>query len=140
MATCVADSALGTAPDTYLYALARVGDTFATIGSDDCLKLFDASLKPLKKATAAHSGISCLSSFNSGFITAGRDSRIRFWDIRAQRTSTEIHEPKGNGFSSITSREQYIAAGTESTKEGLGDVNVLLYDARNPSLPLRSYA
>jgi WD40 repeat protein len=33
----------------------------------------------------------------------------------------------------------YIAAGTESIKEGLGDVSVLVYDTRNPATPLRQY-
>ena len=35
--------------------------------------------------------------------------------------------------------QDYIAAGTESTKEGLGEVSVLLYDTRNPAVPLRQY-
>lgn len=140
MAKCIADSALGTAPDTYLYALAQSGNTFATIGSDDALRLFDGSLKPLQKASPAHAGISCLSKYGKGFATAGRDGLVRCWDTRAKRAATEISEPRGSGFSSIACHEHFIAAGTESVKEGLGDVSVLLYDTRNPSAPVRNYA
>lgn len=47
---------------------------------------------------------------------------------------------RGAGFSALAYREHYIAAGTESTKEGLGDVNVLIYDTRSPGAPLRQYS
>ena len=140
MAKCMADSSLGTVPDTYLYSLARNGTTFATIGSDDALRLFDSSLKLLQKASPAHAGISCLLTYGNGFVTAGRDGLVRCWDTRAKRTDIEISEPRGRGFSSIAGHEHFIAAGTESTKEGLGDVSVLLYDARNASVPMRNYA
>lgn len=139
MAKCLADSTLGSAPDTYLYTLARHGDTFATIGSDDSLRLFDISLKVLKKVQPAQSGISCLSRHENGFATAGRDGVIQLWDVRAQASNIQTSEPRSRGFSSITCHDQNIAAGTESTKEGLGDVSVLFYDTRNLSVPVRNY-
>ena len=139
MAKCIAGSTLGTAAETYFYALARSGDTFATIGSDDFLRRFDGSLKPLQKAVPAHTGISCLTTSKQGFVTGGRDGFVRCWDPRAQQASLAISEPRGNGFSSIASHDLVIAAGTESNKEGLGDVSVLLYDARNVSVPVRNY-
>ncbi|KAK3710469.1 hypothetical protein LTR37_010312 [Vermiconidia calcicola] len=134
------NSTLGTAPDTYLYSLARNGNFFATIGSDDSLRLFDGSLKFLNKPSPAHTGISCLSTYENGFITAGRDGLVRCWDARATRTGIELSEPRGRGFSSLACHDHLIAVGTESTKEGLGDVSVLLYDTRNPSAPIRDYA
>ena len=140
MAKCIADSTLGTATDTYLYSLARNGNVFATIGSDDSLRLFDGSLKLLQKPSPVHSGISCLSTYGDGFVTAGRDGLVRFWDARATRTGLELSEPRGRGFSSLACHDHLIAAGTESTKEGLGDVSVLLYDTRNTSAPIRDYA
>ena len=139
MAKCLADSSLGTAPDTYLYSLAQSGDIFGTIGSDDTLRLFDGYLKQLHKFPAAQRGISCLSIYGQGFATAGRDGLVRCWDTRAKKAGIEISEPRGSGFSSIACYEHCIAAGTESTKEGLGDVSVLLYDTRNSTIPLRSY-
>lgn len=140
MAKCIADSTLGTEPDTYLYSLAQTGNTFATVGSDDSLRLFDISLRPIKNVISAHSGISCLAAFGSeGIATAGRDGMVRIWDARAERSGLEATEPRGNAFSALISRDHFVAAGTESTKEGLGDVSVLLYDMRNPSVPIRSY-
>lgn len=139
MAKLIADSTLGSAPNTYLYSLARRGDTFATIGSDDSLRLFDISLNLLNKVQPAHSGISCLASSDIGFVTAGRDGVIRIWDLQSPNPSLQIFEPKSRGFSSITHHGHYLAAGTESIKEGLGDVSVLIYDCRNASTPLRNY-
>lgn len=139
MAKRIAESTLGAPPDTYLYTLAQATDTFATIGSDDTLRLFDASLKFVQKVTAAHNGMSCLASISDTFVTAGRDGIVRFWDRRAQRSNIQMSEPKRTGFSAIACHEHIVAAGTESTKEGLGDVSVLLYDTRNPAAPIRSY-
>ena len=139
MAKCVAESNLGTAADTYLYTLARNGATFAAIGSDDSLRLFDISLRALSTAVPANSGISCLARFAGGFATAGRDGIIQTWDTRAKKAGVEIPEPRGNGVSSIAVQDHFVAAGTESAKEGLGDVSVLLYDTRNASAPIRSY-
>lgn len=139
MARCLAKSTLGSPSDTYFYALARSGNTLATIGSDDCLRLFDGALKPMYKAASAHSGITCLSTIANGFATAGRDGSVRCWDQRAKDSNIKINEPKGNGLSAIACHDHVIAAGTESVKEGLGDVSVLLYDTRKPSAPVRSY-
>lgn len=138
MARRIASSNLG-GSDTYLYALAHCADnTLATIGSDDRLHLLDAAkLKILH--TASHSGVACLQAGSrSHLVTGGRDGMIRCWDTRAKEV-TQLAEPRSSGISSLACVDNYIAAGTESTKEGLGDVSVLLYDFRNPSTPLRQY-
>lgn len=140
MAKLIANSTLGTATDTYLYSLARHEDAFATIGSDDTLRVFDTSLKLINAVQSAHSGITCLTSNESGFATAGRDGVVRFWDARAQGAKLTVRDSKSRGFSAIASHGNVLAAGTESTKEGLGDVSVLLYDLRNAATPLRNYA
>ncbi|KAK4541943.1 hypothetical protein LTR36_007307 [Oleoguttula mirabilis] len=140
MAKSIASSTLGSAPDTYLYALARIGDCFATIGSDDSLRLFDPSLKVRQTAQPRNSGLSCLKATSkNAFLTAGRDGTIRLWDPRAKQVS-QLAEPQGRAVSALACHENVIAAGTESAKEGLGDVSVLLYDTRNPAVPLRNYA
>lgn len=140
MAKTVAASTLGSAPDTYLYSLAYNGNCFATIGSDDTLRLFDPSLKVLQTAQPRSSGLSCLKALsNTGFATAGRDGLIRIWDSRAKQ-SAELSEPQGRPISALACYEHIIALGTESTKEGLGDVSVLLFDTRKPTVPLRNYA
>ncbi|KAK5121093.1 hypothetical protein LTR85_005577 [Meristemomyces frigidus] len=140
MAKPVASSTLGSPSDTYLYALARIGDCFATIGSDDALRIFDPSLKVRYTAQPRNSGLSCLETFSDNSLaTAGRDGVVRLWDTRGKLAS-QFAEPQGRAISALVCRENVIAVGTESAKEGLGDVSVLLYDTRNPAVPLRNYA
>ena len=140
----VAQSSLSTPPDTYLYTLARTGSDFATIGSDDSLRIFSIpDLKLTRTYASAHKGISCLISAPDGInlFTAGRDGVIRLWDPRnpSPKPILEIREPKGAGFSALACAGNFLAAGTESTKEGLGDVSVLVYDLRSLEAPLRSF-
>jgi WD repeat-containing protein 89 len=134
-------SSLGSPPDTYLYALASARNyCLATIGSDDSLRLFDPALKPVASARVSESGVACLEPFSTNsFATAGRDGIIRLWDTRAKQTA-QLQELQGRAISALACHQHVIAAGTESNKEGLGDVSVLLYDTRNPAVPLRNYA
>ncbi|EMC99162.1 hypothetical protein BAUCODRAFT_31478 [Baudoinia panamericana UAMH 10762] len=140
MAKQVAASNLSTGPDTYMYALAHVGDYFATIASDDSLRIFDASLRQLAVTQPRNAGLACLETYdNNTVLTAGRDGIVRRCDSRAKQVS-QVSEPQGRSISALACREHLVAAGTESTKEGLGDVSVLLYDLRNPAVPMRNYA
>ncbi|KAK6438252.1 hypothetical protein LTR95_005545 [Oleoguttula sp. CCFEE 5521] len=141
----LASSTLGSPSDTYFFTLAKTGQHFATIGSDDSLRLFDLPTVQLtNEVKGAHGGLACLTTSAEGttFVTAGRDGRVRIWDPRtAVRLPTlELLEPKSAGISAVACAGNFIAAGTESTKEGLGDVSVLVYDTRSPALPMRSYA
>jgi WD40 repeat protein len=145
MAKCIASNDLGAAPDTYLYALAQCsgGKTpcLATIGSDDTLRLFDPQrLKLLQATSSCHAGVTSLttSGDNAHFVTGGRDGLIRCWDTRS-RAVAQASDPRGNGIASLACRDRFIAVGTESVKEGLGDVSVLVYDSRNLSAPVRAY-
>lgn len=139
-AKCV--GSLATSADNYLFALAKgPGTQLATIGSDNALRLLDAaSLKATKTIADSHTGVACLQSAPSGrgFVTGGRDGLVRCWDTRGQG-GIELADPKANGIASLACRDHFIAVGTESVKEGLGDVSVLLFDTRNPSSPLRQY-
>ncbi|TKA33277.1 hypothetical protein B0A50_00830 [Salinomyces thailandicus] len=139
MAKPVTASRLGCDEDTYFLSLAQ-NSTLATIGSDDYLRLFDASLRGISTANVHGSGLACLKVFDEKrFATAGRDGIVRLFDQRAKQTS-QLNEPQGRPISTLACRENIIAIGTDSPdKEGLGDVSVLLFDARNPSLPLRQY-
>lgn len=139
-AKAVASSTLGTPADTYLFSLAQLDKIHATIGSDDVLRLFGPSLEPLHQARLPGSGLACLTTFsNQAFATAGRDGVVRLWDTRATQAS-QLVEPQPRAVSALACREHIVAVGTESAKEGLGDVSVLLFDARNPAAPLRNYA
>lgn len=140
----IAQSNLSTPADTYLYTLARTGSDYATIGSDDSLRIFNIpDLKSTRTYASAHKGISCLTPAADGtnLFTAGRDGLIRIWDPRnpSPKPILELHEPKGAGFSALACAGNFLAAGTESTKEGLGDVSVLVYDLRSPGPPVRSF-
>lgn len=139
MAQLAAASALGTPADTYLFSLARAGNNLATIGSDDALRLFDHALRVISVAQPRGSGLSCLKAFGDrGLATAGRDGTVRIWDSRSKQVA-QLSEPQGRAISAIACHEHVIAAGNESASEGLGNVSVLLFDTRNPSVPLRDY-
>ncbi|GAB1734849.1 hypothetical protein NU195Hw_g9082t1 [Hortaea werneckii] len=144
MAKPVTSSTLGSGPDTYFYTLARTGSSLATISSDDTLRIFDpATLRSTTTARTPRSGLSSLQPItNHTLATAGRDGVIRLWDTRTCKPSLQIPEPHSSRpFSALANHSHILAAGTESAKEGLGDVSVLLYDLRGkPSVPLREYA
>ncbi|KAI7259914.1 WD40 repeat-like protein [Hortaea werneckii] len=144
MAKPVTSSTLGSEPDTYFYSLARTGsNSLATIGSDDTLRIFDPStLRSITTARTPGSGLACLQPISDHTLaTAGRDGTIRLWDTRTCRPTLQIPEPQSRPFSALASHSPILAAGTESNREGLGDVSVLLYDIRgNASVPLREYA
>ncbi|WPH04911.1 putative wd repeat-containing protein [Acrodontium crateriforme] len=143
MAKQITASTLGTSPDTYLYTLARSDDeqVIATIASDDSLRIFNPTLNVLQTSKPCHNGVSCLKSGSRGFFTAGRDGLIKQWDLRGNQSAGHISEPQNRSFSALTVHgDHYVAAGTDSTKEGLGDVSVLIFDTRNPGKPLRNYS
>ncbi|KAI6862369.1 hypothetical protein KC338_g5361 [Hortaea werneckii] len=148
MAKPVTSSTLGSEPDTYFYSLARTGSSLATIGSDDTLRIFDpTTLRSITTALVPGSGLSSLQPISDHVLaTAGRDGTIRLWDTRSSNSGAckptlQIPEPHHRPFSALASHSPILAAGTESAKEGLGDVSVLLYDIRgNPDAPLREYA
>lgn len=141
MAKFISSSAL-VKPGEYSLALAQGSNTtlLANIGSDDALRLFDAkTLKVLQTTAGCHTGVACLAAgVSSHFLTGGRDGLVRCWDSRAKEVA-EMADPKSNGISSLACHDNYVAAGTESVKEGLGDVSVLVFDVRRFDKPLRQY-
>lgn len=149
MARCLKSRDLGAPPDTYFYALAnssQAGSTFATIGSDDALRLFDGKLKLQHSVATGHNGVACLAAgndnSNASFVTGGSDGHLRCWDARTGQAIAQVMaDPRGAaGVAAVTCQGPYIAAGTESLKEGLGDVSVLLYDTRQlAGGPVRQY-
>jgi len=144
-----ASSGLSLPLDTYIYSLAQTTANCTAISSDDSLRYFDSSsLSLVRSVTKAHDGITCLQSNSnfSGYVTAGRDGLVKCWDERAEaagsvlkdrklefmtyapsRSFLNISAARGAGLTALACRDNLIAAGTESTKEGLGDVSVLLW-------------
>lgn len=138
-------STLDTPADTYLYSIVRTPAALATIGSDDSLRLFDDDLAALFKQPACHTSVTSLSTLTpTTFATAGRDGTIKLWDSRdnLSAASLTLHEAQSRPFSALACHLNgfYIAAGTESASEGLGDVSVLVFDVRGPdTAPIRNY-
>ncbi|KAG9762948.1 WD40 repeat-like protein, partial [Aureobasidium melanogenum] len=138
----LAYSGLSLPSDTYIYSLARTATLCAAISSDDSLRYFDpTNLSLAHTVSKAHEGITCLkaTSDGKGLMTAGRDGVVKCWDERAKSAGVKMADPRGAGISALACRDTFVAAGTESTKEGLGDVSVLLWDTRNISKPLQAY-
>ena len=85
----LSSSTLSLPADTYIYDVISVSgdDKFATISSNDTLRLFDASLQlPLNRAfDRVHDGVTCLENFEASvgcLVTAGRDAVVNVWDPR----------------------------------------------------------
>ncbi|CAD0032114.1 unnamed protein product [Aureobasidium pullulans] len=120
----LASSGLSLPADTYIYSLARTTSLCAAISSDDSLRYFDpTNLSLVHTVSKAHQGITCLkaTSDGKGLVTAGRDGTVRCWDERGKSAGLQMTDPRGAGISALACRDTLIAAGTESTKEGLGD-------------------
>ena len=130
------------APNAYLYALARGGkntDVFATISSDSRLHLFDLSLTSVRAIPHAQP-VACLSSWRDGGFATAAAGAIYCWDPRGGRVSSQLSTPNGHTLASLTTDGGHrLAAGTEC-EEGVAAGQVLLFDMRSPSTPLRSYA
>ncbi|KAF4548693.1 WD domain-containing protein 38 [Elsinoe fawcettii] len=138
--TAVSDVSLP--KDTYIYALARLSSSIACIASDDTLSLLDTTTLKLKhKIESCHESVTSLTSVagSKNLATAGRDGLVKVWDEKRESPITTLSIPNGQGISAIAVNENFVAAGTENTKEGPGDVGVYVWDIRSPKTPLRSY-
>lgn len=113
-----ASSSLSLPPGTYIYAIAATSppssgaqsQQFATISSDDSLRLFDGhSLQPtaVVAAKSHDGGVTALKEYPEigpqGFLlaTAGRDGVVRLWDVRAGGTSQRASVEMRVGMSSF---------------------------------------
>ncbi|GAM82281.1 hypothetical protein ANO11243_002600 [Dothideomycetidae sp. 11243] len=146
-ASLTTGSALSLPSDTYIYSLARLqssSNSAACIASPSSLVLFDSnSLSAVHHIRKCHTdSVTALVSAGSRFATAGRDGLVKLWDDRAksESASTTLRGKDGVGFSAIAASCNLIAAGTENTRDGPGDVSVLVWDARSPGTALRTYA
>lgn len=138
----MASSTLGTQLDTYFFTLAETTDQHAVIASDDSLRLFDVPrLDPKITIAKCHKGVTCVTADarKQNILTAGRDGVVKSWDFRSGTATVQLREPKGAGIASISCQTDYVAAGTESISEGLGDVRVLMFDMRKPDKAVRIY-
>lgn len=74
--------------DTYIYDIASVGSSLATISSDGRLRLLDPlalDMRPLNEIRTLHSDITSLKvpeGQENVVCTAGRDGWVLMWDVR----------------------------------------------------------
>ncbi|KAL9122014.1 MAG: hypothetical protein Q9187_001428 [Circinaria calcarea] len=95
-ATLIGSTSLSLPPNSYIYDIVAVGGQLGVISSDDSLRIFDPqTLQPTSDGIRCnvHEGVTCLERNrcdNSTVLTAGRDGKIRCWDIRAAETTFEL--------------------------------------------------
>lgn len=93
-----ASSSLSLPADNYIYSLVpSAAGTFATISSDDSLRVFDAAnldRVAVVSPKAHDGGVTSLRSYAAGesqlLATGGREGRVKLWDVRAGKTVMEV--------------------------------------------------
>lgn len=93
----LSSSDLSLPADTYIYHVIRISGTniFATISSNDALRVIDESLQLLPSGAfdRVHDGVTCLENFEASagcLVTAGRDAAVRVWDPRTGAQSLQL--------------------------------------------------
>lgn len=140
MARQVASSSLGTPKDTYFFSIAQQHELCLAIASDNSLRVFSPDdLRLVRSFAQCVAGVTSLASDHSVTYVAGRDGAIRAFDVRSDDQSKLVGQYDKGGISAIAVQANLVAAGTESVKEGLGDVDVLVYDVRGSTQPIRIF-
>jgi WD40 repeat protein len=161
-----ASSDLGLPKDSYVYSIAATAaqkdtrteiyqtltpsDRLAVISSDDSLRLFDPStlkLLPDGLFPKANTGLTSLKRFAANgqdcnvLMTAGRDGRVRAWDLRSHSKVLEFQAPKDQPLSALDCNVDLsaVVAGMELEGDGPGDVRIFGWDVRNPVEVKMSY-
>jgi WD40 repeat protein len=161
-----ASSDLGLPKDVYIYSFATTApqddtrtdfyraltpsDRLAVISSDDSLRLFDPStlkLLPSGLFPNVNIGLTSVKRFATNgqesnmLMTAGRDGRVRGWDLRTQSKVLEFKTPQDQSLSTLDCNAELnaVVAGMELEGDGPGDVRIFGWDVRKPSEVKMSY-
>ena len=93
----LSSSDLSLPADTYIYHVIRISGSniFATISSNDALRVIDKSLQLLPNGAfdRVHDGVTCLENFEANvgcLVTAGRDATVKVWDPRTRTESLQL--------------------------------------------------
>jgi len=106
----VASSDLSLPSDSYVYKLVHTRAGLAAISSDDSLRIFEPStLHPLPDGIfpSVNESVTCLESFAESaeaspvVVTAGRDGRVRLWDLRLERAALDIASRRSQSFGTL---------------------------------------
>jgi len=81
--------------NTYIYELATVANGVASVSSDNILRLHDplALQKPLASVPKIHNEVTVLKTLDaesSIVCTAGRDGKVKIWDLRNEGLVGEV--------------------------------------------------
>ncbi|KAJ5914999.1 hypothetical protein N7504_003882 [Penicillium tannophilum] len=141
-----ASSSLSLPADNYIYSLVpSAAGTFATISSDDSLRVFDAAnldRVAVVSPKAHDGGVTSLRSYAAGesqlLATGGREGRVKLWDVRAGKTVMEVETMRNAPVLSIACNPETntIVAGTELLSS---QAVVAFWDIRSPQTPRLQY-
>jgi WD repeat-containing protein 89 len=137
-------------PDNIKYDTCRPlssNDRLFAVSSDNSLLILSPetlSVVPGGHFRNVNSSVTTAKRFSGNeVLTAGRDGKIAFYDLRQGETRS-LSTPQGteDPISALASNAGsfYIAAGTELENDGPGRVNVFVWDLRKPSEVLRTYS
>lgn len=82
--------------NTYIYDIVPIADGFATISSDDCLRLLNPLAlngQPINSIRRVNTDVTCLKALDVGgavVVTAGRDGRVCLVDLRTGAKVGEV--------------------------------------------------
>lgn len=135
------------APSAYIYQILPLSArTFAAVSSDDTLTIFQntrTEINVVSRRPDIHRGLTCAETMGTSIITAGRDGTIQgFSDPSQAKPDFVLQVPSGKGVSALVvdPERRLIAAGTEHTEEGVGEVQVYVWLLNeSTSQPARSY-
>ena len=94
----VTSSSLSLPSGTYIYSIVPVSTRLAALSSDDSIRVFDKStltLLPGGCLSSVHDGVTCISVYDETtgeLATAGKDGRLRCWDVRSGKKVVEFGE------------------------------------------------
>ncbi|KAL4818513.1 WD40-repeat-containing domain protein [Aspergillus spinulosporus] len=139
-------SSLGLPEDSYIYSIVPSSRTgFAAISSDDSLRIFDAN-KPSHTslvANNAHDGVTSLRTYDASnqlVVTAGRDGKVKLWDLRNGKKSAVVAVQSSNQAPVLStascSETNSIVGGTELHSH---QAIVAFWDVRSPNQPRLEY-
>ncbi|KAL2006552.1 hypothetical protein VTN00DRAFT_9220 [Thermoascus crustaceus] len=140
-------SSLSLPSGSYIYSICPASPgSFATISSDDSLRLLDASSLKLLNVAKTHKGVTCLREYGSAagtgqqlLATSGRDGKVRLWDARGSGSpALEMETAKNAAVLSLACNAETnsVVAGTELVSSL---ATVAIWDIRSPKQVRQQY-
>ncbi|KAH3662605.1 hypothetical protein OGAPHI_005857 [Ogataea philodendri] len=117
--------------------LALVGTNVLASTSNGKVYVLNRNLDNVQTITAHSMSVNKIRSVDQNtFATASNDSTVKVWDTRQSRNVVEVSNARKLPFLSLDFGHNMLVAGTELSGT---DSELLLWDIRNPSNPVRSF-